>query len=515
MKKNHKNLIKIGFIAWIVAIIFSNYLLSSSLGWKNTSYNPKYAETPYEPKYYNFVEQTGETYCQSHYSTHDWIADAALRILYEENSDDWDWIIDSNTIDDENPQWPQNDEYGDSNKKHYPVRSYISFLFSTQMPDMNRDNVNNDPPKRQPMEINLKYYEGEIIGNDQHGTEKWVGNTDWQNYHWEMVEGNPTPEIDTKKPARAHLCAYRMGRAAVDSLCHTENENGQKTNWAKVEAAACWLGVMSHYIADVSCPPHLLPAIGYIIQDGERIEVQHYESGYHTWFEYQTGQKTLWDSIYSGPEGYIDDTKFFNIDPMEIEALRPDLSTIEAAQKGIEISYGHIDGEGFEDFDRKGLYIDDDIKHVRQDWSWGDTGRERNTNEIIVGDDGLTYRDYYDKVNDLLENAVYYTAAAMKWVNEEVKRKNGGLGGDPAETLPINPDKWATHPYLTIYDEVEVPDINDPLENEIKDSYKDSEFEFETVGIMMAIFAPIMTLVFLPKIIKTIKKEKLEEYITN
>ena len=55
---------------------------------------------------------------------------------------------------------------------------------------------------------------------------------------------------------------------------------------------------------------------------------------------------------------------------------------------------------------------------------------DRNCHDNVVPC-GITCAEFYDDINDLLNWAVYLTAATMKSVMEEVKNKGG-----------IEPDKW-------------------------------------------------------------------------
>ena len=50
---------------------------------------------------------------------------------------------------------------------------------------------------------------------------------------------------------------------------------------AKPEAAACWLGVMTHFMADLACPPHLIRETeGYYPRN----------PSFHKWFEEQVSR---------------------------------------------------------------------------------------------------------------------------------------------------------------------------------------------------------------------------------
>lgn len=183
------------------------------------------------------------------YGTHDWIADAALRLLYQLNPSDWDWLLDNPS--DPNPSWKSN--YG-LNGYHHAVRSYIYYLLATQWPDF----------ENAPAVIHFKN-EGEQIKNGIHNLKTWIGRTDYHTYHFNVYKHStienyfyfipklPSKEGSDQHPQEAPQYAQRFGDLAIECLSH--QEDGE--SWAKVETAAFYLGCMTHYIADLACPPHL------------------------------------------------------------------------------------------------------------------------------------------------------------------------------------------------------------------------------------------------------------------
>jgi hypothetical protein len=211
--------------------------------------------------------------------------------------------------------------------------------------------------------------------------------------------------------------AYITSKEAIRCLVP---ERESDTGWAKPESAACWLGVMSHFIADLASPPHL-------IQENEGYYPK--SPKFHDWFENQIAKHTLWDSIKGGPEGYQSTTNFFKIDmsiigqdAQNIIPVPPYLAALTTATYSIEKSYGHLNEGGL--FIRKGDQEQEDMIKLSSStyWSWGALGKERNSNNAILSN-GLTYKQYYDKVEYLLNTAIYYTAAAMKWIMHEVKKR--------------------------------------------------------------------------------------------
>ena len=96
--------------------------------------------------------------------------------------------------------------------------------------------------------------------------------------------------------------AWKMGKNAI--RCLTNKEGNE--NWAKPEAAAAYLGIMTHYLADVGCPAHVLAPNDYYyleqIDEHHKVSIENYV--FHTSLESQTGKYTTWDQQKPGPKGY-------------------------------------------------------------------------------------------------------------------------------------------------------------------------------------------------------------------
>ena len=143
------------FLSVIVLIIALGVVLSDTLACKN---GPNYwgmgfpgnimttdgYKNPKNPSEYIFGKsniQGAQGYDGSHYGTHDWIADAALRTLRAEVKNpvfigDWVWLMDSNIA---RNKWPAGKvNYYTSSNRHERIRGYFTFLFATQMPDMKK-----------------------------------------------------------------------------------------------------------------------------------------------------------------------------------------------------------------------------------------------------------------------------------------------------------------------------------------------------------------------------------------
>ena len=469
-------------IVSILNLIIVFGLVQSILAWNNAPYGPN-SETPDKPKYFNFIDTGSGTFSHSHYSTHDWIADSAFRVLISESPTDWAWLIEDAT--DKNPKWEHS--YSDGNL-HYVVRSYISFLFSTQMPDMNPNKANNDRPHKHPQTINLWGQEGEIIGNGD-GTGVWVGKWYHQTLHFDATPiGDGAFIFTPKAPSgaasqKAPWYAWKTSQKAVECLTNMEGSE----NWAKPEAAACWLGVMTHFIADLTSPPHLISKSD-----------NYYSDSFHGWFETRTSTHTLWDENLAGPRGFNSKTNFFNVDlaskgfPDPVVPIPPHIAAVLAAATVITKSYGYVSQDGL--FIQKNNPAQEqlvDQSHPNY-WEWGESGRERESNnEIISG--GLTYKQYYDKVEYILNTAIYYTAAAMKWTINKVKNQ---LGSQP------NCDQWAKIQYKDKFPDEKVPKENPSSLDQSEESKNVQNFYRGL--ILLSMMAPIMAIAVIPMIVSVV-----------
>ena len=455
--------------------------------YNNAPYGPN-SETPDKPKYFNFIDTGLGIFKTSHYSTHDWIADAALRYLIMESTN-WNWLLDD--VLEKNPKWE--DKYSDG-IRHYPVRSYFSFLFSSQMPDMDPKKVNNARPHKHPQIINLWGQEGEIVGNgDETGV--WVGKWYHQTLHYDAIPIGGGQYMFTPKLAsgaasqKAPWYAWITSKKAIDCLTHGEETvSGEYEIWSKPEAGACWLGVMSHFIADLASPAHLI---------GKSDNYYSASPNFHGWFEDQVSRFTLWDESLGGPKGFRSGTDFFNIDmsmiSQNIDPIAPYLAAILTSEFAISTSYKHIDDGGL--FIEKDNPIQENLisRGSSTYWEWNAPGKERNSNaEIIPG--SLTYKQYYDKVEYLLNLAIYFTAAAMKWTMKKVK-----------ETATPVYDQWAKTQYKDKYPDQAMPDENPPSLDDSDDS-KDIRDAYKGALVLGAMLAPLFALVIIPVVIVIVVK---------
>ena len=124
-------------------------------------------------------------------------------------------------------------------------------------------------------------------------------------------------------------------------------------------------------------------------------------------------------------------------------------------------------------------------------WNWGEPGKERESNTPIIAG-GLTYKQYYDRVEYLLNTAVYFTAAAMKWTMNKAKEDNKGTP---------NADQWAKMQFSQKYPDKIIPIYsNEKLDNseeskEVRNAYKNAQ-----IFLLAAMLTPIYAVIVIPSI---------------
>ena len=374
-----------------------------------------------------------QTYDGSHYGTHDWIADAALRSLRDPLKNpigfsDWSWLINNKIATNKWPVW--NPNYGNSAQHHVKVRGYFTFLFTTQMPDMDLKKAKIGEEMYYPQRIDIPQ-EGVVI-KDFGARNKWVGKTQDHSFHFRptmLEEGNFVFIPEKTSPATS---ARKLGEAAIKCIGNkVKDEEGNVKSAMQPEGAAGWLGAMSHYIADLIVPAHLLSSGSY--------SPEIYFNGYHTWFEKQLGSLTKWDKSYQVGKGGPEIT-YFSWDIAKIGMtgfiipIRPDIAIHSIARHAIETAY-RIDGNNQhiilngnnDDIAKKtGLYL-----NKREDrWDW-------KVDLDTYGRTGSPHKYFYDKVEKLLCWASYYIACAMQYCFNEGEEKS-------KDTPGLNPDYWVT-----------------------------------------------------------------------
>lgn len=449
--------------------------------------NPTYYyQHPREPSEYIFgrTEPIPNTngYDGSHYGSHDYLGDSALRSLIDPIKNplgfsDWTWLINSEISNNLWPIW--NPGYGNDALTHNKIRSYFTFMFATQMPDMRiRSDMSEERKSHYPQQIYIPR-EGIIIEDfhpQTHNINKWVGQIQQHTYHFHPTDmGNGIFGFTPYKTLSATK-AKQLGEAAISCIGNKiEDEQGNLQSAMQPEGASGWLGAMTHYIADMVVPAHLL----------ERKFYEHvYSNKYHDWFENQLASLTKWDKSqgsHGGPE-----TTYFSWDIGligkigMIGPIRPNTAVTLMAVQAINIAYRtngnhqHIEytGDNEEVARTSGLYLENEERQ----WDWK---MDLDTNGRI----GSPHRFFYEKVEKLLCWATYYIACAMQYCYNEGKKNTNDTPG-------LNPDYWARLPDDDIPREPPDPDPDESLD-ELEGNSGDSTTDrisrlFRNFGVLVS-----------------------------
>jgi len=241
--------------------------------------------------------------------------------------------------------------------------------------------------------------------------------------------GNVNPYVHYSHTDEAALrAAKNMALKAVDYL-------NRDYHWR--EATAFCLGTLTHYIGDISFPPHI-----YQPSDQEFMK----------WLNNQVSRKTILNDYYHNEEN-----RFFRIDLEGFLGYTPDkLNILEiftflpddtysnvvyfiaemmkfTTMLNLEVAFNLQVGDGswnitalHDFFIEKGKFEFDNIERLNED-----------------------YIDFFDRIEELLNWAVYWTAAALKicldqYNEEESRDDNNPILPDP----PERESPWDTADYL-------------------------------------------------------------------
>jgi len=394
----------------------------------------KHPKKPHEYIFEGNVILGGRGYDGSHYGTHDWIADAALRTLQNPiknplSFSDWTWLINSDVAMNKHPSWKE--DYGAYSGSHNTIRSYYTYIFATQMPDMK---IKKYPDIQ---EIDIPE-EGIVIKDFSFYGGMWVGQENKHRYHFQVIEstlGNYEFLPMHTAPARVALW---LGEAAIKCISNEEEDkNGDEFSAMQPEGAAGWLGSMTHYFADLVVPAHLIENVKY--PDIYLVNT------YHPWFENQLANLTKWDKSLGsngGPEqGFFSwDTHVVNLLP--ITPIAPNIAIALMADVSIKIAFRNdgnhqhipISGNNHIIAENSGLFINHNTYDTDIFWDWNDD----------IENFGLVnsnHRYFYDKVETLLCWATYYTACAMQYCYDEGKKRSSDevLNVDYYVRNPVDP----------------------------------------------------------------------------
>lgn len=428
----NKKKISIVFLSTIVFVIVFGIVISDTIacnngpnywgmGFPGTIMTDDRYKHPKNPTEYVFGKSSvpgAQGYDGSHYGTHDWIADAALRTLRDviKNSlffSDWTWLINSDIARNKWPAWKAN--YFTSSNRHEVIRGYFTFLFATQMPDMKKTKY----PDIQ--EIYIQNEDTRVKDLERWGG-KWVGQGGTYLFHFKEEKiGNNLYVFGLEDPACIDKITL-VGEEAIKCIGNTKiDEDGTRVSVMQPEAAAGWLGAMTHYIADLMVPAHVLKSSTH--------KHIYLETMYHTWFENQLASLTKWDKSYGsngGPESVFFSWNTYKAIlgpiiplPPSIAATFMAIATINTAFR-TDGNHQHIPftGSNLFEAENSGLYLNNTPYSSDVYWDWKEDIE-------INGRGNSVHRLFYDKVERLLAWSVYYTACAMQYCYNEGREKNG------------------------------------------------------------------------------------------
>lgn len=355
-------------------------------------------------------DEASRGYDGSHYGTHDWIADASLRSLIDPLKNplfflDWGWLISPEIVSDKIPIWRSN--YGGTSGTHEIVRSYISYLYATQMPDTKITPV-------------LTIHEEGVTIKDFGYGKMWIGQKTKHIFHFGQVEEDGvygfTP-VFTPIIGKINL----VSGEAIKCIGKTQKDKYKKEISAlQPEGAAIWLGAMTHYIADMVSPAHLLRE-----SDSNHIYSASY---YHNWFEENLASVTKWDKsdlATGGPEQEYFSWDYRKATVAPIIPIEPKIALTLMAVTTMNVAY-RTDGQhqhiplinnNHEEADNSGLFINETTHNIDIYWDWN---QDLNDNGRV----NSNHRYFYDKVEYLLCWATYYTACAMQYCYNEGEKKS-------------------------------------------------------------------------------------------
>lgn len=375
-----------------------------------------------------------------HYGTHQWIADSAIRIIYDENRDALKNSVGSKYwFYDPNIHWDRFDcsdssshkgdwattEYitlsglkdpyskwkNDKNGKYYAWkegRRYIRYLHGSFWPD----NPTSDLPKISPVktcpEFRNQFDAGSMILLEERSCAKRLGYTKGaHNVHFinkyvkEVKDGDDVigydVDIDGFESAAktSNAPALRSAKGACDSfLEHMGNKQ-------KTELALFQLGSMTHFIADLANPCHCTYSKGEYLK-----EWISYGEGLHPKADRRPMDKedifsvVFSDSGYGKPDwGKVDPTDY-NIS-LSKKGTRPERAALEMAKYTIETTKEYMVENENEFLSHK--YHED----FSASWTKYNIG-EGKFDELF---------------KDLLAHAVYYCAEAVTYALKQSDAK--------------------------------------------------------------------------------------------
>ena len=303
MKKFKAVLLFLGFL-------FLTFPLSYCFAWSNASY-------AYNPNDYDY---------NTDYGTHDWVADAALNALINNDPGNWDWLNDVNR------------------KKIY--------LLGTEAPDNSGIDIT-------------------LNGDSVTG----FGDTPLHHVYVSIIATNL---MDNASAVRAKAC----GDIAAASI----NSN-------KLDKAAFYLGAMTHYIADQGMYAHTVP-----------------NNQYPDYLNFDEHHSTVESRVLTRTNDYENKEEFFRFSVLKPVSKAPYDAAVQLAWETYQ------DPTPSDSITRNAVWL-----HNNFFSSWASNYQARSSDSAI-------HQKYYDRIEECLNNAIWYVASAMLYV-----------GGIESSTFPSYP----------------------------------------------------------------------------
>ncbi|TKJ20566.1 MAG: hypothetical protein CEE43_12110 [Promethearchaeota archaeon Loki_b32] len=441
------------FLVIVLFLTIAPVFMRSGQAHLNSDRAPKLTDSETHPGYYNFLESTLTGGAQktkySNYGTHDWIADSALEIVakslaYITDNRILNWLrdvlIDYEHLDKQGyissyrkyftctPK-PVFTECGLTNEQWLRARRKTWFLHGTAFPDLPISGKNQISPNIQ------KYLPDEVFKmNKIPWAAQSMRHHVWVNATGHLVDGE---NIE----AQFALMAARDAIGFLNKPIRYKDENGQQhERYGQYEPAAFCLGAMTHFVSDLSSPPHVLKE--------------------YCWGQDVTpGVKSERDAAHSNIERFIDklmDPEFVNNGPDWMTLFR---------------------GQIFSDAECLGL-TEKNPGQAAQDLAM----YVRNTNGTNYGhqnryDPYYFYKNpfqppaprtvYEDVMKYALKQAVWETARAILWVLNRVDWDQHGTNPDNYDVVGRlwNDPKPEEELEIPIYE----PQSREDIQSELKD----------------------------------------------
>ncbi|MFW9872960.1 MAG: zinc dependent phospholipase C family protein [Candidatus Thorarchaeota archaeon] len=341
--------------------------------------------------------------------------------------------------------------------------SYISTLEPQHQYNMCAYYATRVPPYEDPIDCYTRFYQAQdsafysthdfiphfaldyLCASDPSGKYYWLRDPN-QRYFYIFLLGTEFPDYTARKsPAPLSLDTIadvgalvqkghtnEQAMSAARKMSYRAVEYLKKPNYKRA-SPAFFLGALTHYIADLSFPPHIY---------------RPYDKYFRPWMNDQVSDKTIIEDYYQNGMN-----RFFYINLEEILGYTPvclniyDLFTIDPNEKYGEVIYFIAEMMRFTTL----LNLEVKFNLQVEDGSW-------NVNKLHdffishgefefaeVGRHNVEYVEFFDRIEELLNWAVYWTAAALKICLDLAEEKEDDPDKKPPRPVPDDDER--DYPY--------------------------------------------------------------------